>query len=127
MPRGDGFTDAERQRIDRAIRDAETVCRYEFSVFVGPSGGDPRGFAERLHAGLVSPDRSVLVLVDPAARALEVVTGRQVRHELDDRGVGLAVLEMQTDFAAGDLVEGIARGLAMLAEHARQPPALRTR
>ena len=46
MPGGDGFTAAQRQQIDKAIRAGETVCRYEFSVYVGPAeGGDPRAFA----------------------------------------------------------------------------------
>ena len=69
MAGGDAFSPAQRHEIDKAIRDAETLCRYEFSVYVGRSEGESRPFAERLHAALVAPDRSVLVLVDPAAEA----------------------------------------------------------
>jgi uncharacterized membrane protein YgcG len=127
VPDGDGFTPAQRQQIDRAIRDAELVCRFEFSVFVGATRGDPRGYAERLHAALVAPDRSVLVLVDPGARALEVVTGTDVRRRLPDEDVALAVVRMQNDFVEGDLVGGIVGGLQMLAEHARRPPTLHAR
>ena len=72
---GDAFSSAQRHEIDKAIRDAETLCRFEFSVFVGRADGESRPFAERLHAALVAPDRSVLVLVDPAAKQLEIVTG----------------------------------------------------
>jgi uncharacterized membrane protein YgcG len=126
VPTGDGFTAAERQEIDKAIRDAETMCRYEFSVFVGASEGETRPFAERLHATLVAPDRSVLVMVDPAARIVEVVTGAEARRVLDDAEVHLAVLSMQTDFAAGDLVGGIKQGVLQLAEHARRPRLLHT-
>ena len=97
---GDAFTPAQRHEIDKAIRDAETVCRIEFSVFVGRSEGETRPFAERLHATLVAPDRSVLVLVDPAARLLEIVTGAEARRVLDDAEVELAALTMQTAFAA---------------------------
>ncbi|MGZ4428713.1 MAG: DUF5130 family protein [Nocardioidaceae bacterium] len=124
MPTGDGFTASERLEIDKAIRDAETVCRYEFSVFVGAAGAESRPFAQRLHATLVAPDRSVLIMVDPAARMLEVVTGAQVRRDLDDSAVSLAVLSMQTAFSAGDLVGGITRGVLMLADHARKPRLL---
>ena len=46
---GDAFTSSQRYEIDRAIRDAETVCRYEFSVYVGASEGETRPFAQRLH------------------------------------------------------------------------------
>ena len=124
MPTGDGFTASERQEIDKAIRDAETVCRYEFSVFVGASESETRPFAERLHAVLTAPERSVLVLVDPGARIVEIVTGSEVRRDLDDSTVSLAALSMQTAFAAGDLVGGIKSGVLMLADHARRPRML---
>jgi hypothetical protein len=118
---GEGFTSAQRHEIDKAIRDAETVCRIEFSVYVGRSEAETRPFAERLHATLVAPDRSVLVLVDPAARLLEIVTGADARRVLDDAEVKLAALTMQSAFAEGDLVGGITRGVQQLAEHARRP------
>jgi hypothetical protein len=118
---GDAFTSAQRHEIDKAIRDAETLCRIEFSVFVGRAEGETRPFAERLHAALVAPDRSVLLLVDPAARILEIVTGAEAHRVLDDAEVRLAVLTMQSAFAGGDLVGGITRGVQQLAEHARRP------
>ena len=124
VPAGEAFTARERYDIDKAIRDAETVSRYEFSVFVGASEGETRPFAERLHATLTAPARSVLVMVDPSARILEIVTGSEVRRDLGDREVDLAALAMQSAFAAGDLVGGICRGLGMLAEHARRPRLL---
>jgi uncharacterized membrane protein YgcG len=118
---GDPFSPAQRHAIDKAIRDAETLCRIEFSVFVGRSEGETRPFAERLHAALVAPDRSVLVLVDPAAKLLEIVTGVESHRVLDDAEVRLAALTMQSAFATGDLVGGITRGVQQLAEHARRP------
>ena len=124
MPTGEGFSGSQRYEIDKAIRDAETVCRYEFSVFVGVSEGETRPFAERLHGSLVTPERSVLVMVDPAARIVEVVTGSDVRRDLEDSEVRLAVLSMQSAFAAGDLVGGIKQGLLQLAQHARRPRML---
>ena len=124
MAGGDAFSGAQRHQIDKAIRDAETMCRYEFSVFVGHSDGETRPFAERLHAALVAPERSVLVMVDPGAQILEVVTGREARRVLDDQVVGLAVMTMESAFANGDLVGGITRGVQQLAEHARRPPVL---
>ncbi|MGH3371478.1 MAG: DUF5130 family protein, partial [Nocardioidaceae bacterium] len=89
MPAGDAFTARERHDVDRAIRQAEMVCRYEFSVFVGSSEGETRPFAERLHATLTAPERSVLVMVDPSARILEIVTGAEVRRDLEDGEVHL--------------------------------------
>lgn len=113
------FTPSERHEIDKAIRAAEQSSRYEFSVFVGRAEGDPRTFATRLHAASVAPDRSVLVMVDPSARAVEVVTGEDVRRTLSDSEVELAILQMSSSFAEGDLVGGLVRGVCQLAEHAR--------
>jgi len=123
VPGGDGFSAEQRFEIDRAIRAAETMSRYEFSVFVGASEGDPGSFARRLHAALSAPARSVLVLVDPTARALEIVTGAVVRRDLPDEAVRAAAIEMQAAFAEGDLVGGIQRGVTQLAEAAVQSEA----
>jgi len=124
VPAGDAFSSAQQAEIDRAIRGAEMSCRFEFSVYVGAVDGDLHPFAQRLHASLSSPDRSVLILVDPAARALQVVTGSVVRRSLTDDSVRLAAAGMQSAFAAGDLVGGIKHGVGQLAESARQPQSL---
>jgi hypothetical protein len=118
------FTPSQRVSLDQTIRAAEQVCRFEFSVFVGTVDGEPRPFAERLHAALSTPQRSVLLMVDPTARALEVVTGSEVRRFLGDREVALAVIEMQSEFASGELVRGLRRGITMLAMAARAPRTL---
>jgi uncharacterized membrane protein YgcG len=118
------FNASQRVAIDQTIRAAEQVSRFEFSVFVGSAEGDPRRFAERLHAALSTPERSVLVMVDPVVRHLEVVTGSEVRRVLSDHEVALAVLEMRTEFATGDLVRGLRRGVSMLAMQARAPRTL---
>jgi uncharacterized membrane protein YgcG len=113
------FSSAERYALDETIRRAEQQSRVEFSLFVGSAEGEPRAFATQLHNSLVAPARSILIMVDPDARALEIVTGGYVRRTLTDREVELTALQMQTSFAEGDLVGGLKRGIAMLAEHAR--------
>jgi uncharacterized membrane protein YgcG len=124
VPAGDPFSAAQEAEIDRAIRGAETTSRFEFSVYVGSVDGDLRVYAHKLHASLSSPDRSVLILVDPAARALEIVTGSVVRRSLSDDAVRLAAAGMQSSFSAGDLVGGIKHGMGQLADSARQPESL---
>ena len=122
MPAGDRFThfsSSERAALDATIRRSEELCRAEISVFVGNAEGGPRAYAETLHASLTAPERSMLVLVDPAARALEIVTGSWVRRQLSDKQCELAAVTMQSAFADGDVVGGLRRGIAMLAEHAR--------
>lgn len=103
------------------MRQAETTCRYEFSVYVGPAQGPARPWAQRLHAALTRPARSVLLMVDPAARVLEVVTGSDVRQVLDDGSVRLAVDGMQSAFSSGDLVGGLTHGIDQLARLAARP------
>ena len=124
MPGGDGFNSSQRASIDKAIRDAETTCRFEFSVYVGRSAGEPRAYASRLHASLVKPDCSVLILLDPVGKALEVVTGSEVRRNLTDDEVALVVAQMRAELAEGRLVDGLVRGINQLAAYARKPPAL---
>lgn len=121
---GDPFRSADRVALDETIRRAEQLARVEFSVFVGNAEGDPREFATGLHATLVAPARTILVMVDPTKRLLEVVTGSHVRRTLSDAEVELAIAAMQTDLAAGDLVGGLRRGITLLAEHARAPQTL---
>jgi hypothetical protein len=120
----DALTATAQYDINRAIGHAEAVSGYRFSVFVGDSEGDTRAFARRLQAALTAPDRSVLIMVDPSARMVEVVTGSEVRRDLTDDEVGLAVLSMKSDFAIGGIAGGIIRGLHQLAEQARRPPTL---
>ena len=118
------FNAAERYQVDEAIRQAEQISRFEFSVFVGRVDGEPRAFATQLHNSLVAPSRSILILVDPNERVLEIVTGAVVRRNLTDREVELTALQMQASFADGQLVDGLRRGIQQLAEHARAPQTL---
>jgi uncharacterized membrane protein YgcG len=123
VPAGE-FNSSERFQVDEAIRRAEQVSRFEFSVFVGTADGEPRAFATQLHNSLVAPARSILIMVDPGARALEIVTGGTVRRNITDQEVELTALQMQTLFAEGDLLGGLRRGIQMLADHARAPQTL---
>jgi hypothetical protein len=117
---GEVLSETDRLALDKTIRLAEQTCRFEFSVYVGPvEGEDTRAWATRLHNRLVVPARSVLVLVDPRRRVTEVVTGGDVRRHLSDAEVELAVLAMSSEFATGNVLVGLQRGIAMLAEHAR--------
>ncbi|GAA5154541.1 hypothetical protein GCM10023340_38270 [Nocardioides marinquilinus] len=113
------FTSAERARLDAAMRTAEQTSRAEFSLFVGRSRGDAREFATSLHASLTAPERSVLIMLDPEERLVEVVTGPHVRRTLSDRQTQLAVATMTSHFRDDDLVGGLRAGILQLGEHAR--------
>lgn len=109
----------ERAALDVTIRNAEQACRAEISVFVGAASGDPRDFATSLHNTLVLPARSVLVMVDPDRRLVEIVTGGHVRERLTDDEASQAVAAMTQHFAEGDLAGGLNRGIELLGELAR--------
>jgi uncharacterized membrane protein YgcG len=123
---GNAFTPLQAQDIERAVGDAGRVSGATFSVYVGPTEGDPRAYAEQLHGRLADPDRSVLILVDPSIRQLEIVTGPIVGRTLDNRQAALAAITMQSAFAAGDLYRGLLNGLQQLAGHARGAHTLHT-
>ncbi|WP_028657352.1 DUF5130 family protein [Nocardioides sp. J54] len=110
---------AEQAKLDVTIRAAEQACRAEISVYIGDVAGDPREFATSLHNTLVLPARSVLVMVDPARRLVEIVTGGHVRERLTDEESRQAVAAMTERFAAGDLAGGLDRGIQLLGELAR--------
>ncbi|QYJ04329.1 DUF5130 domain-containing protein [Nocardioides panacisoli] len=119
MASSDFLTTAERTELDKTIRAAERACRAEISVFLGDVDGDPRDFATSLHNTLFTPTRSVLIMVDPSRRCVEVVTGGYVRRTLTDDEVARAVTEMTSAFAAGDLAGGLSRGVQALGEYAK--------
>ena len=116
---GDGLTDAQRARLARAVETADRATGLDVLVRIGVLDGG-RADAEALVAarGAEAP-RTVLVAVDPPARALEIVTGSAASAVLDDRTCALASLTMTTSFAAGDLVGGLVRGLQVLSDHGR--------
>ncbi|MDO7869045.1 DUF5130 family protein [Nocardioides jiangxiensis] len=118
MPAGDAFTREQRLSIAEAIRKAELRSRMEITAYVGPAEGDPRSFATQLHNTLAAPSRSLVIMVDPAQRALEIVTGGWVRERLSDEQVQLTALEMQLAFSEGDLAGGLVRGIGSLADRA---------
>ena len=126
MPAGEVLDHLEQRRLRRAVEVAEQLSGLTFTVYVGPGEGPPRHYAEQLHTALSDPDQSVLVFCDPAARALEIVTGREVRRVLDDFDCRLAAVSMQTSFQAGDVVGGLVNGIQQLGQSARHPETLHT-
>ncbi len=124
VPAGDSFTPSQREWLKRAVRNAEAASGLTFSLFVGVSEENSRRYAERLHGSLADPDHSVLVMCDPEFHKLEIVTGVEARRVLDDLECRLAAAAMQTSFAGGDIVGGLAAGIQQMGEAARQPRTL---
>jgi uncharacterized membrane protein YgcG len=125
VPAGEPFSSRASRQIDDAVTHASEQTGLRFAVYVGPTDGDVRQYALRAHAALgPDADLGVLVLVDPGARRVEIVTGEAAHHRLDDRSAGLASLSMATSFAGGDLAGGISNGVRMLAQSASRPRVL---
>ncbi len=122
MPSGEAFTNDQIRSIERVVETADTETGLTFSVYIGGATGDIRDEAERLHASFgATAGETVLVLVSPGDRLLEIVTGATSSRRVSDRACALAALSMTTSFAGGDLVGGIVTGVRMLAEAAGQP------
>jgi uncharacterized membrane protein YgcG len=122
VPSGEPFTNEQYRDIERVIASASRETGLHFSVYVGPIEGDIREAAEAMHAAF--GDRAaetVLVVVAPEDRLLEIVTGEGSARRLSDRACALAALSMTTSFAGGDLVGGIVTGVRMLADASGRP------
>lgn len=117
------LSNGQRASLASIVEKARDMSGYEFAVYLGPleSGRDS---AIALHAEMHTPEAGILVAVDPAARAIEIVTGSYVAVNLDNRSCELAVLAMKSCFLADDLVGGVREGVTLLAEHARHPRVL---
>jgi uncharacterized membrane protein YgcG len=125
VPAGSAFTFRQSENIRRAVATAGAETGLRFFVYVGQIEGDVRSYARRRHAALGSAaEYGVLIVVDPDARLVEIVTGQTACRRLDDRAAGLASLSMATSFAGGDLTGGIVNGLRMMAQAAARPPVL---
>lgn len=111
----------QTEDLKRAVRMAEEDSGLGFSLYVGGAEGEPRKFAEQLHSSLEDPASSVLVLCDPEARALEIVTGSVARRTLTDSDCKLAAASMQSSFSGGDIVGGLSHGLLQLGREGRAP------
>jgi uncharacterized membrane protein YgcG len=118
------LTSNQTEAISRAVRQAREQTGLDFSVYIGAADGHVRPFAERLLVDSGAGASGVLVLVDPAGRQLEIVTGSQARKRIDDRSCALASLSMTTAFSGGDLAGGIVDGLRMLAQAGTKPKIL---
>lgn len=127
MLAGDSVSVDDRIRLERAIATAQKLSGLTFSVYLGVAEEDSRNYAERLHAALTDPERSVLVMCDPEFRALEIVTGSEARRILGDFECALAAASMESSFGAGDIIGGLVAGLSQLGEAAHLPPTLHTR
>ena len=66
-------------------------------------------------------DRTERLLGGPGGMVSAATThsGRRTAPAAERLRVELAVLQLRSDFVAGDFVGGLTRGIAMLAEHAR--------
>jgi uncharacterized membrane protein YgcG len=125
VPAGSAFTSRQSDEIRHAVTTANQETGLKFFVYVGQVTGDVRAHAMRRHAALGAvAEFAILVLVEPDARRVEIVTGDTARRRLDDRAAGLASLAMATSFAGGDLTGGIVNGLRMMAQAAARPPVL---
>lgn len=116
------FNRKQLERLDEALTMSSRETDIYFTVFIGALSSDSRPVAEAMHAELgAAADNAVLLAVDPGARRMEIVTGRESVKRLPNRSCSLAALSMTASFGSGDLVGGIVNGLRMLSDQAGHP------
>jgi uncharacterized membrane protein YgcG len=127
VPAGEAFSERDLREIGREVREISDEAQVVFSVLVADPDAldlttDVRGFAEQAHAAIGARARdSVLILVAPNARRVEIVTGSGLRGRLSDRDCALAALSMTSSLSGGDLAGGILQGVRMLGQRAGKP------
>ena len=80
---------------------------------------------ERVHADMADPERSVLIVVDANARALEIVTGSRSGRRIDDEACAVVAASIGRVIGEGHLVRALVSGLQQLGQIAG-PPRRRT-
>ena len=109
---------AERAQIRSIVQKARTISGFRFAAYCGPLAHG-RASALEEHASLSGADASVLVAIDPATGAVEVVSGSALAPHLDARDFELAALSLTSCLSGGDLVEAMREGVLQLAQRTR--------
>ena len=106
--------------LTRSVKLAREISGLAFGVYIGelPQG---RESAFARHAQLPAAESAILVAVDPGARTIDIVTGKEAHISLDDRSCDFATLAFVSCANAGDIVGGVREALIVMAEHARAP------
>jgi len=106
--------------LTRSVKLAREISGLAFGVYIGelPQG---RESAFARHAQLPAAESAILVAVDPDARTIDIVTGKEAHISLDDRSCDFATLAFVSCANAGDIVGGVREALIVMAEHARAP------
>lgn len=115
------FNPRQLERIDDALTLASQDAKLTFSLYVGALAEPTRPTAEAMLDRLPEPADSVLVVVSPGQRVLEIVTGIDASERIPNRICALAALTMRAAFSSGDLVGGIVNGIRILSDAAGQP------
>jgi hypothetical protein len=110
----------DKVRVNSAVVKAEEFTGLEFCVIIGiKPNEEPRHEAERaFHKAKMNERPSVLVMITPSARTLEVVVASELSARLTDQACEEAVQLMTGMFATEDIVGGLERGIGVLAERA---------
>lgn len=122
MPR-DGFGRRGRGEVQRALQYAGEASGLKYAVVVQAADGPVRRWAESVHARMADPPRSVLVVLDPAAHAVEIVTGTRSGRRIPDEACERVADAIGRVAAGGDLVRALVGGLQQLGQIAGPPRA----
>ncbi|MRH89237.1 DUF5130 family protein [Nocardia sp. SYP-A9097] len=109
------FTDHERLLMDNALTDATRATKVRFNIFIGDLGADAGSGADAVFPGTPDSARSVLIAVDPNAKAVEVRSGREVAERANDRVCQLGATAALSSFRQGELIDGLVSAVRVMA------------
>lgn len=112
------LSDLEKQRLNVTIAEVEALTGIEVCVVVRSQvETDARREAERLFHGLGMHQRpSLMIMVVPHLRSLEVLTAQGLSGRLSNEQCDRAVKVMTELFAGDDIPGGLEQGLLALAD-----------
>jgi hypothetical protein len=109
-----------RRDLTRSVKLAREISGLAFGVYIGELAQGRESAISR-HAQLPAAESAVLIAVDPDARSIDIVTGKEAHISLDDRSCEFAIMAFASCASAGDIVGGVREALIVMAEHARVP------
>ncbi len=109
------FRRDELVRLDNALTDATRATKVRFTIYLGDLGADPAAGADAVFPSTPDAAQSILIAVSPNQRAVEVRSGADVATRANDRVCQLGVSAAVSEFAAGDLIDGLISSVRVMA------------
>lgn len=119
---GATFSQSEIDAFERALVEAEDRSGMRFALYVGGPESEPKEFATTLLSGQREPASTVVLVVDPDSRAVQIATGTEAARRINDADCDLAAANIQYESDRAGLASGIVNALNLLGGGGRELP-----